>query len=739
MAKINDIDTKAAVSKFLQRQLLTPQSDNQANTADEVEALLETTALSFLLYPQAALPLVFKAKNTVRQLVQADLKALDFILEAMGDIRNPDIPINSTSDLVEAQAALVELDRLGRVGSEIPAFDRYKNSINRFLDRQLSSTLKRNRKREFERTGEEARQDIFSMLPQFNAAHSIVGERLDMLAGAITDFRSVDLRKIVSVTTLNRVRSSLRRVRDRATSGSISKTVIAIELLSGVASLESVSGFRDVYDPTVRTGALPANRSIEALSEPAKAYAETSEGPWVLGAGTWGIRGEVDPLGNGQEFDFEIPSTGASQSVYVYSELNVTTVDIPSGGTLYIHLEAAIPEDLEIPITDGPSISLATIIADINSALTSATCVENPSVPGIIIFGDSTISSITIRPDSSGSSGVYTDPSTNPSVHEILGFVAYQNSLPLGHFTANSLADSLKNRIPNSTVFVEGNRVVIESNETDPRLSSIRFDLGSGYVQNQFGLDGLYESLPSYIELVEDGESVDAEDLGVFIGSSVTAAEDEIGPSSAIRTLNNSPITDIQGSKLFFDVARIPRGLIGVTIISPHVRSSQELMQKASKLVGFFNGDISNIQRVMSPILSKPSSAQINDAIRELNRTREKLSEVIEILDSVVPRLDRSSFSDIIRKIVTSFEERGLDRALDLLLSAQFSKFFSLTKEDSSKSSRFMRAMEQAVTSDMPVSIIEQDIDEDFGIVGDNSDEDVLSPFELENEDKLVD
>jgi hypothetical protein len=739
MATADDIDTKAAVSKFLQRQTITPSADGQANTADEIQAILETIATTFLLYPQAVLPLILRAKNSFRQVVQVDLEAVEFILKALLDINNPDRKISNSSDLVEAQTALVELDRLGRVESDLQAFDRYKRAINRFLDEQLAPTLKRNGRKEFERTGTEAKEDIFSILPQFAAAHLTVAERLEELQKSISDFRSVDLIKLVSVTTISRVRSSLRRVRSRVDSGTISKTVAAIELLAGAASLTSIADTGDVFNPTVDTGEFPARTSIQARAEQVSATVLSSEGPWVVGPSPWLMVGTIDPLeGGGTPFNFEIPATGASGRVYVYSETDDFLFDIPANGTLYLHLEGAAVTEYEIALTSGSGVPLATLISDINTALGSdGSCVQNPLVNGFVIYGSGSVNKIVVRTGSSGAAGTY---NTDPSAHDLLGFSSNQTSEPIGRFTAQSLADAIRSRLSGLTVTVEGDRVRLTSDSEAIESSIFLDNTATNAVQGSFGFaNGITESEPSYIELVDGTTVQDLTDLGVFIDSVVTSAEVPAISGSDVRTLNNEPIVDIRGTQISFaDGIHIPRGTQDVVISSPVVATVQALVASLAPFVGTFDEDVDKLQRVLAPIISKPTRAQTGDARRALEDVQTRLETLLALLDSYTARADRSEFDGVAEQVMSVLEERGMDRAQELLATGRFSQFFSLSKETSSKSSRLLKAMEDVARQDLPVSITEVDIDDDQHEAGENPDTSVLTGFELEDDGPLA-
>jgi len=739
MATIADIDTKQSVGKFLQRQSVTPPADNTANTADEIQAVLETVATAFLLYPQAALTIVLKAKNSLQQVVQADLAVLDFMQAALGDLNNRDIPITDSSDLVEAQTALVELDRLGRVDQNLQAFGRYQTAINRFLDDQLAPTLKRNGTGTFERTGSEAKQDLFNILSQFSAAHAVMISLLKSLQKSIDDFRSVNLTKIISATTISRVRSSLNRVKARVDAGTISKTTAAIELLSGAASLTSISDTGDLADPVVQTGILPKNTSITLKPESVQATVLSTPGPWTLGVSPWRFRGTMDPLSPApQTFNFLIPGTGAGGRAYVSSENLTPTLSIPATSKLYLSLIGATTPEIEVALTSGGAVTIATLVSDINTALgINGSCIQNPGTNGFLIFGAVAVTSITIRPSATGSSGAFL---SDPSAHASLGFTSGQTSLLIGQFNSTTLAAAIRHQLPSGIVAVEGDKVRITSTLSDFALSSLFFDsAGANEVQSIFGFTGTTEAEPSFFELFDKGIVDTPEDLGVYIGSIITAAEDPQIAGSSLRTLNNEPITDIQGTRLFINPSiPVPRQVSGITITSTIVFAVQQLVQGLAAYTSLFDGDVATVQRILAPIVSKPTQAQINDAGHILQKISDHLQALLSLLSSIVVRTDRSQFANIANQILSSLEERGLDRAQELLSSGQFSLFFSLDSSNSSKSNRLLTAMEIVAKQDLPVSTLEVDIDDDQTPRGTNPDSTALAGAELEGSGALV-
>ena len=177
---------------------------------------------------------------------------------------------------------------------------------------------------------------------------------------------------------------------------------------------------------------------------------------------------------------------------------------------------------------------------------------------------------------------------------------------------------------------------------------------------------------------------------------------------------------------------------MSVTIEAPVVCATTDLCSGLADFVGSFDGDFSKLRQVMSPIVSTPTQAQVNDALRELADIRQRVAAVAAVVDATEVRADRSQFKDRADRIISALEGRGLDRARDLLTSGDFTAFFSLTKGDASRANRFMSAMSNVVNSDLPLSTIEADISDDVVRVGENPDDDFLDGREDNEEGLLV-
>ncbi len=745
MATTNDIDTKTAVRKFLEARTVVDREDGTSDSADEVAAVLESVALSFLLYPQAALSFVLQAKNVLQQIVSTDVEIVEFMLKTIDDIDNPDEPVTDLSDLVEAQTALVEVDRLGRVSDDVRAYDRYTQAIDRFLDQRLAKSIKRHRRAEFERTGTEAKQDLFRVLSAFGPTHGLMVGRLELLLDSVTNFQSVALTRIVSTKTLTRVRSSLKKVIQSVQQQTISKSATAVELLSGAAALSSISNTRSVYDPTIDTGDYPPDRTITVSSELIGAVATGAEGevdlsaistPWVF-----------DITVNGENQQVTLPYSGASGRAYVKtsSEAGAATFNIPADqNVLYVQFDGITPVYPDVRMVkavilpSGSAVTLSAILSALNhvtDGLVYGTAVElAPDSGRILIYGSPSVTRMVVRAvvpgtfDWMGGSGDYTE--ATKSVHAILGFADDQESGDPNIFTPTELVDLLSATLEDVEVSLVDEAVTIATTSTT-LLTNLVF---TGSVAEAFAFEGTYRAKPSYLELMEDGEAIDPASVGVFVGSVFSATD------AGSHRPNNlfGAVQAIEGTQLSFGDTPLPRcAESSVRVVSPLVYAVQTLFDNLRPYRDSFDQDSRNLQRVLSPLLSKPTLAQLNDAKGVLEDIQDTLESLRTTLSETVVRIDQTEFGEVARQIIAALEERGLDRALELLQTGQFAEFFGLTREEASKGNRFLKASEQVGRNDFAQTTIEQDLD-DLEPKGSTPDENLLPGEELlEDEEQL--
>jgi hypothetical protein len=718
MAKSSDVDSVSAVRKFLERTVTINREDAAADKASEVQAILESIAVTFLLFPQAALSFVMKAKNLLQQTLTADLEVLAFLFKAVDDVNNPDTAVSDTSDLVEAQTALVEVDRIGRLGSDVKAYGRYTSAVKRFLNVELGKSLKRRRRSEFERSGSEAKEDIFATLSYFGPMHTTMAADLQYLVDSVASFERVDLSQIVATQTVTRVRSSLRRVLKGVQDRTLSNTAAALELLAGTSALESIANTRTLFDPSVETGVLPSKRDIRVSSETVPATAtSTISGLLYLSPGSdFIMKTESDP----DFYTVTLPYFSSSGKYWILGSPLLDTYPLGVLHKLYVHFSAGpggslgldgeghpIPEQtvsVSLPTTFGGA-SLAQILDALNAGLTWGTAVEvAPGSNRLLLVAFSQVFSMTVVgsvPGTYDEAGVYT--AATPSAHTILGFTDGQTGEILDSPSPQFVAAVLAANVPTATFDVaEGGRLKITS-KGDPLTSSLSF---KGELATYWGFIGTVTAEPSYLELVEDGAAIDPLTVDVYPGSLVVTNDINL---SSNRNLS-SPIKTVEGTRLRFSVP-LPRCTKASVIINaPIVYAVRRLLMVITPSAGTFANDALNLQRVLSPLVSRPTLAQINDAKKYIQALVDKLTVLLEAMTVIEVHDDAAQYAEVAKQIVRALEERSIDRGLDLLNHGRFFDFFSLATTTASTGSRLMAAIEVVGRTDLASVTTEEDL-----------------------------
>lgn len=701
---MSDVDTAAIVGKYLSRQTTGTRVNADADTAAENQAILESIAISLLLNPQAALSVILNSKNNLQQLISSDVEIIDYITAAIGETQNSDAFPSSTADLVDAQTALIELDRIGRIDTSLQAFTRYQNSISNFLNNQLAPLLKRNPTGEFNRSGLEAKQDLFNSVSLFIQAHTFFISQFSILANAVSDFNSVDLSRVVHTQTIARVRTSLTQIKSGMDSGEMSNTVAALELLAGSASLQSISNAKKLYDDTV-----PLSRQLFVGPKPTTAFIESSVGPLLTTTAPYPHSTSLAANG-GIPQTFELPYTGKSGSPFVCSSLAQATFNVPPSAALYVDVTPGSAPGADgtthysIPLISGVR-SVANVISDINAVFGVSGPIATDFVNSdnaIILLGAVTDTKVQVLVTGPGTfnplTGVYTpDP---PSVHELLGFFPNQTSTSVDAFDLVFLQRFFKANygptIGTTASLTLDGRLRIDSGSADPSVSALQV---AGQLMSDLGFSSAV-AVPASLQVTDiEAAVLDPTELGVLPGSVVHAS-----------TFINA-VSSISGNQLLFDPSiRLPLTVELVRVVAPSVVATQNTMAVLGAFGGAFDNDILPLQGLLSPLLTTPSLAQVNDALRAFQTIKTRLVSLLNQLQSVIVSDTQKPADATAQSIIQTLEERGLDRALDLLTQCLFSEFFGLTSETVSKSTRFMKTMETVVSTDLPTTTVEADL-----------------------------
>jgi hypothetical protein len=213
MAGFTSEEVQAAVNRFLLKQVSVPQLKTGARDVlalrDVVFDLLTT---SLLLRPDSYFYLIWLSKNKLRQLVAQQIASIASIESWAEGVSRPAKLIDSTTELTNAQAALLDLNAglnartKGVSGSIGPAVSRFSKSVGNFVSNELNKNVVSGGA--VVETGEELRAKISEEWSAVVTRQADLENRVALLSRAVDNLEDVRLPE-------KSVRDIVSRIRER--------------------------------------------------------------------------------------------------------------------------------------------------------------------------------------------------------------------------------------------------------------------------------------------------------------------------------------------------------------------------------------------------------------------------------------------------------------------------------------------------------------------------------------------
>lgn len=289
-------EVQARINEFIQTSISVDRTKTGAR--DIVSArnqVFDLVATTFLFRPEAFFYLVWLARNRVKALQAQQASAVATILEkaTSENLGRRTQPVRSTTELVNARAALVELSgglsnrTQGIQGAVGPAVDRFKRSTEKFIRGELTkNVLVSSTPTE---TPQELRTSIASLWATSVERHTKMVELLARIRDALDVFGSVRLPERAVRTLVNNVRTRLEALTEEMGSDSaVEKSREAfLELFTMRTLLTKASSFKA---PSQRLAPLTSSsaQTVELVAgegDPASLLGATS-GPYSYDDGT---------------------------------------------------------------------------------------------------------------------------------------------------------------------------------------------------------------------------------------------------------------------------------------------------------------------------------------------------------------------------------------------------------------------------------------------------------------------
>lgn len=700
----------------------------------EARAVLESIALNLLLKPRAVLYLAHLARNALLNVVRQELAAIDALSKTIDDTANTTFLPSSTLHLDRARTVLLQMEGLEKIDASGNDFQRFSTSVENFLEKTLSKSVRKKGTPELIRPDTEAAVDLSTDFTTLVDLHDDLNQRLYALSVGIENFTSSPLGTILGLSTAYRARTDIEdiiSIIDSGESGTQARD-IAIRLIGDRAALKTVGALPTVHNVLVSTsGGIPAGYDLQAVSDPATASASSSVGPFTFAASATAA---ITVNGNTIS-KTHFPQTGIhlDNRAFIVSDPGITfPVTVPASTFLFVHFRRATSavgytlqpdgsylKQVRLAFTAGPR-TLAQVVTDLNTGLGSdGTAAEylDAGTGRLIIIGNSNITSLQVVAQ-------VTEPSTstlgdfdvyNLSANDLLGFQLFVAGTA-GSTSLSIILDALELYFSSivSVSITEEAKVFIETIAVSPGTSL------SLALPSVMSMNGAHIAVSNVIKL-----------YGTINGKAPTAV-----PGDTPTPVNPTPLMDV-GDLFIGSSGSAIQGLTSTRII-------------LEDAIPTFNGDASVESALVDEVLALDKAVQsfvvvwldsaYSEGLLTLDRalailggkttpaTRAAAKLVLsDLKDNVmalftalsigsVPSNVGTEERDLVNGIINTLTERRYDRALSLLLRLQVQEFFEMSGETASFGGNLLKTMSDLATTDIKFPNIQ--LDEDSGLKG---------------------
>lgn len=726
---------KDHVQSLIGRQVAEQKVVGTSSSDVEARAVLESIALNLLLKPRSVMYLAHLARNALLNVVNQELAAIDTLSKTIDDTANATFIPNSTLHLDKARTALLQMEGLEKIDASTPDFKRFNKSIEDFLDKTLSKSVRKHGGTELRRPDTEAAVDLASDFAALVELHSELNERFYALSVGIENFTSSPLGTILGLSTAYRARVDIEEIIELIENGESGSQArdIAIRLLGDRAALKTVGALPVLNKTLVDTqNNFPTGYVLRAVTDPAHAVAVGSVGPFVW-PGATGASVTV----NGDTISRPaFPQTGThlDNRAFVVTSPFVFfpffPITLPAGKHLFLHLRRTGPaagyelqpdgsylRQVRVTFTPG-AITLAQFLADINTALgADGEALEYLQVNSgrVIIIAAAGISSIQVA-------SMVAEPSTttlgdvhiyDQSLHENIGLELFQmgtsGSTPVG-IILDAIFLFFSSLV--SVSVTEEGRIRIESNDDSPgvlmSLSLPGVGLSSSYIANSNSIKlygtvngkeppAVVGDVPTPVDpipLMDVGDSFDGPTAGATITGLTTT---RIILQNAVPTFDGHIVIESELVDRIQDLDRTVQFFVPIWLKTPYAQG------------------LTTLDRAIAALSGKTTPATRAAAKEILNDLKTQVQTLVAVLTqgeltSSIGTEERS----IVSGIINTLTERRYDRALSLLLRLQVQEFFELTGESASYGGNLLKTMTDFATTDIKFPNLQADEDSGF-------------------------
>lgn len=639
------------VELLLSRSVAAGKSRGAPSPDVEISAIFETVAMNLLFRPRTALYIALIARNKLQQIVQSELDLLDTLKQDIQDLGNPSYLVRDVTLLQRVRTNLLQLEGLDKVSVTNSAFIRFSKTVDDFLKEQLAKNVVDYENGKMIRPSAEAEAVLPSTFAALKALHGQMLERLYSLAVGVDNFITAPISTLLGTTTVSRARNDLDDLLDliQRTDGSAQYARdIVIRLIANRAAVRAVGSIPDPFSPVAGGDSPVQARSLTTTSH----LALSGAGPFAL-VGSQVRVGETSALVPCADVDL------AAKAVHVGAS---ATFSAPGASSLFVTVGS---ENYTLAVDGSTAQEVASSINAAGTPVRASSFYNR-----LVLYCDSDFV-LTQDKDVVDIHGEPKVPRT--SAHSYLGLSLGGSVRTL---EAVVLCDALKSAFAGHDIrVISGGRIRWELASTD-----CSFPAEWGFTVETGGSNSL--------ELVGTGELPS-------IGDRITC-----GSISArvIGVLSNSILID----------------QVWPTIESPVVVTSvvaecyQELIQRLEAFLARwaetpFVQDLAQLDTAIAPLGASTTPAHRTRAAAEIDKLRKNLVDLLEVLTDPATILPSAKLaeSDVLRGILSTLEERNLDRAADMLLKCQIQEVLTLTPDQASYGSNLLGAASELSRADV--------------------------------------
>jgi hypothetical protein len=678
------------ISSLLSRRVAEEKAYGTPNQNLESIAVFESIALNFILRPRTVYYFTLLAKNGLLKTVNEELSTLGDLEAAIDDLANPSYKIEGETPLVRARTALLQLERLPKFGADPssgavpPSLSLYLKASAEFLNKSLAKNVRTVGAEELARPSGEAAIDLLSTFSSLKVLHKEFLDRLNKLDTGVENFLKAQFSTLVGQSTVSRVRRDLDGIISIVRDGGDPATArdLTNRMLGSRSVLKKLSAIPDINAPLVPEGSI-------CTVGPSLVTAQGGVGPFTLP-----INPQIQITVEGTTYG-PIAFFIGDAAILVSTQVSLP-ITFPAG--TYLTVEVTTPSVTVLMGADmsGTYTSIDQISDRFNQNLTNFGSANSVQVDSTklancpdrwMLYSEGATTLKLVHSPTVSIQGVDT---TVDTCEADLGFLDYRDG------TASITAEEAAAVIaypppgywPTVTADTYGGAVRV--------MSQDNFSIEAPTV---LGLNGVYVSSSDFATFQSPIPDVGIGDTLTIGGESSTIVEVDY---EAYSVKLSSAIKDQTGV---------------ATVVSSLSSAYSQLREDLDTFLtswnmGLFHENLDALDRAIAPLATSRTAAQRNPAkavISELRTYLEKLKTVLEdvSLPSGAAKLEAATALGIIHTL----QERGYDRAADLLMKNDITSLIGMDESSASYGGNFLQKTSKFATSSMKLTRDETDDD----------------------------